>query len=145
MLLLPKKISGFFEKNDCFKHIDTKIFKQICYGMVEKKQGKLLNIDSSLNRKNFYVAEIQFKNKKYYLLMNAYYSYIAFASSIENGIIRFIDKPDDCICGEYIILTLKELNMDYQMSIERLGKTELAQIKYWKPGNIGEIIFNFWD
>lgn len=29
--------------------------------------------------------------------------------------------------------------------VDKLGKAELEQIKYWKPTTAGDIIFNFWD
>jgi len=33
----------------------------------------------------------------------------------------------------------------FEYQYNNLNKAEVAQMKYWKPQRIGDIIFNFWD
>ena len=46
----------------------------------------------------------------------------------------------------YTVLSLGELNSAVsEETIAMLSPAELAQIKYWKPTTIGQILFNSWD
>lgn len=146
-MLLPKGITGFIGAEYNPVLIENQLFKQVCYEFIHLNKGKILSIDISLAQKNFYICEMILTDKHIYLLMNAYYPYFAFASSVEFGNITFIDKPNELIKWSYeiILLSQKELNESYDRCLELLDNVEMNQIKYWKPINIGEIIYNFWD
>lgn len=146
-MLLPKGITGFMCADGKPIAVEEKLFKRVCYEFIKLNNGKILSIDISLTQKNFYVCEMILTDKCIYLLMNAYYPYFAFASSVNFGNIAFMDKPNDLITwsSENILLSQKELNESYDRSLGLLNHVELSQIKYWKPVNIGEIIYNFWD
>lgn len=146
-MLLPSGISGFFEAGKCADLVDSRVFKQVCYCIANDNNGKLLSLDISLSGKNFYMAKIEIDKSLTYLLMNAYYHYIAFASLVERGKIVFRDYPTNLrfSFSQYKILDTKELSKSCLNAIDKLSDTEIAQIKYWKPTTIGDIIFNFWD
>lgn len=78
-----------------------------------------------------------------------YVHYVAFASKVTDGTILFMDKPQDFVFPflEYKALSVEELSArcDVDANLSALGKAELAQIEYWKPQAIKEVIFNFWD
>lgn len=144
---LPNGTCGFFEAGKCSDPFDIRKFKQVCYCVVNENRGNLLSVDTALNGKNFYTAKIEVSNSLVYLLMNAYYPYIAFASLVEYGKIIFRDKPTNLSFSfpQYHVLNAEELNTSCRSALEELSDIEIAQIKYWKPATIGEIVFNFWD
>ncbi|MFR7590169.1 MAG: hypothetical protein ACLUVC_01880 [Longibaculum sp.] len=146
-MLLPNGISGFYDSKSNLQIFEPKRFKQICYRLIDFNQGKLLSFDCSLDNKNFYIAELILIRKHCYLLMNAYYPYFAFASSIENGNVTFIEIPKNLMIdlSDCLFLNQDELTLSCEESIQMLNSVELYQIQYYKPKTVGEIIYNFWD
>ncbi len=146
-MVLPNGISSFLEAGSCLEILNVKKFKNISYCLANENYGKILSIDISLYGKNFYISEILTSNIHCYFLMNVCYPYTAFASSVEYGLIKFIDKPIKFVYpySEHNLLGKEALSDDWRDAVENLNCAELTQIKYWKPTSIGEIIFNFWD
>ncbi len=85
-----------------------------------------------------------------FVLANARYPYLAFASLLEYEKIEFINPSFNLKLPhffEYTILSKEELHMQYSdKRVENhLNKTEIKQVLYWNPTTVGEVIFNFWD
>ena len=145
-MILPKGITGFHEKYNDIEVINPKLFKKICYEFIQEYPAVVLSIDTSLTNKNFYVFEILHNNAHIYILMNVYYPYFTFASSINDNI-TFIDIPNmsKSVLMKYEWLNKNQLNESCKDSLNLLSPVELEQIHYWKPQTIGEIIYNYWD
>ncbi|NGY89580.1 hypothetical protein F3K44_02630 [Bacillus megaterium] len=91
------------------------------------------------------------------MLLNAYYPFLALASTVEFQHINFIDDPalSKDFMPLYKVLSKEELSEPSnirkskgKLSLEnknKLNSSELEQIFYWKPKTVGEVIFNFWD
>lgn len=78
--------------------------------------------------------------------MNAYYTYFAFASSINDNITFInISNMNKSVLMKYGWLNKNQLNESYHDILNLLSPIELEQINYWKPQTIGEIIYNYWD
>lgn len=146
-MIFPKGISGFFDSDKQLPVQDIKLLKQVSYEIACAHHGQWLSMDASLNGKNFYSAKLLLAHKQCYLLMNAYYPLFAFAASIEQGQVAFMDQP--AVASDwsypYPLLCAAELLAPYAGSIDALAEVELAQIRYWKPTSIGDILYNFWD
>ena len=90
-----------------------------------------------------------------YILLNAYYPFLALASTVGFKHINFIDDPvfSKDFMPFYKVLSKEELNEPLgirnskgKVNLENknnLNSSELEQILYWKPNTIGEVMFNF--
>src|SRR5699024_2639899 len=99
---------------------------------------------------NFYYAYLDVLGNRFYILLNAYYPWLAFASVVEFGNIKFIDRPvpNEQFSSFYRLLDADELNVPFHQNLIKkteLNSAEWEQIIYWKPETIGQIIFNYWD
>jgi hypothetical protein len=155
---LPNGVTGFHSSIDNKPNeIDEKQFKDICFNLVRKNQGRILDIDESNLATNFLKVKMNICNREMYVLLNAYYPFLAFASTVEFQHLNFIDDPvlSKDFMPFYKVLSKEELNepLDIRkskgkVSLEnknKLSSSELEQILFWKPKKVGEGIFNFWD
>lgn len=146
-MILKNGITGFFESLDDKKSIPSQSFIQFCNEIVYNNQGKILLMDLELTGKNFYCSKQQFQDQICYILLNASYPYVAFASLVSMEKIIYIDKPDyiKYIPDNYLVLNKNVLETIFENCDNQLNKAERKQILYWEPETIGEVIFNFWD
>ena len=155
---LPNGVTGFFSSSDShLTQMDERQFRQYCYSVVNYNDGKLNNLKESEYPMNFYHAHITFKNGDFHILLNKHYPLLAFASSVNNECIEFIDVPSqiELLFSTYEVLHTSILKQpvifgnhskqDFLQVDHALNRAELEAIKYWKPSIIGEIIFNYWD
>ena len=155
---LPNGVTGFYSSIvNKPNEIDEKQFKDICFNLVRKNQGRILDIDESNLATNFLKVKMNICNREMYVLLNAYYPFLAFASTVEFPHLNFIDDPvlSKDFMPFYTVLSKEELNepLDIRkskgkVSLEnknKLSSSELEQILFWKPKKVGEVIFNFWD
>ncbi|PYI53390.1 hypothetical protein [Paenibacillus flagellatus] len=154
-MLLIDGISGF-PINE-LQRVDSLQFKKLSYSLVNVAQGRLLSFEAPCASNNFYKAELGWKDERVFLLLNASYPILAFASSIEYFNIKFIDHSlsndvESSGCG-FRVASASELNENLALD-ERtltvlnknsLNQSELSQIFFWKPKTIGDVVFNFWD
>lgn len=81
---------------------------------------------------------------------NAYYPWVAFAEAHGEVLPRFVESAAlasrfrEAMPCEVLDRSWLEAAPDAAM-LESLGAAERKQIRYWRPGRVGEIIFNFWD
>lgn len=157
-MILLNGVTGFFdEKNQPSNLQDSKLFKQVCYYVMNKLDGKLIGFKEPHATAHFYHATIRISEKVTHLLLNPYYNFLAFASSVSFGEIVFIDDPllSRELVDYYRVLSSVELNRSLSV-MQKAGKFyldhqnelntyELQQIAYWKPKTVGEVIFNHWD
>lgn len=148
---LPYGITGFYRSEDSKPpNVNGKQFKQLCFDLVSLNGGKVRSVTSPQYPANFYCAQVEFSGTLIYILLNEHYPYLAFASSVEFGDIKFIDVPalHALFDPYYQVIDVAELNASVNhillMKME-LNSAEVEQINYWKPETIGQIIFNHWD
>ncbi|ECW8277081.1 hypothetical protein F3250_12315, partial [Listeria monocytogenes] len=95
-------------------------------------------------------AQVEILGNSLYILLNAHYPYLTFASAVELGNINFIENPFlyEQFAPFYKIIDAVELNSSFNQSMVKkadLNSAELEQLAYWKPETVGQIIFNYWD
>lgn len=148
---LPNGVTGFYnsETNDP-PQVDGKQFKQLCFDFAIRKGGKVIDFNTPQYPANFYLAQVEVLYNQFYLLLNEHYPYLAFASAVEFGNIKFVDEPIlfEYFYSFYKVIGTVELNTPFnQIPGEKneLNSAELRELTYWKPETIGEILFNYWD
>lgn len=148
---LPNGITGFYDsKTNIPPQIDGKQFQQLCFDFASRNRGKVVDFITPQYPSNFYYAQVDVLGNLFYILLNEHYPYLAFASAVEFGNIKFIDRPvlNEQFSSFYRILGVGKLNVPLnQILIKKteLNSAELEQIVYWKPETVGQIIFNHWD
>ncbi|AZV41532.1 hypothetical protein BAOM_0921 [Peribacillus asahii] len=155
---LPNGVTGFYNaEHNKPATIDEKQFKQICFSLISRNGGKVLDFKEPQVATNFFDVEAKVFNKHLHILLNVHYPYMAFAFDVEFGKITFIDEPElfKQFSPFYNVLDTKELNAPVILRLgskksilqnnNELNSAELELIAFWKPERIGEIIFNCWD
>lgn len=127
--------------------IDGQQFKKICYEVLRDDKGEVLKFEVPLYPLNYFKVHIRLKGELFYILLNEYYPYLAFANKCEHIVIEFTDLPafTKGFNEYYTVLTKKELNLPFFKKKHDLEEVELRQATYWQPRSIGEVIFNCWD
>jgi hypothetical protein len=150
---LPNGITGFYNSEaDKPPQVDEKQFKQLCFDSACRNSGKVIDFNASQYPANFYNAQVEIFDKRFNILLNEYYPYLAFASVVEFGNISFIDIPVlfEPFSPFYQVLGTAELNVPIRQILREkdknaLNSSELKQLAYWKPETAGQVIFNYWD
>lgn len=146
---LPNGVTGFYMNEGMIPPlVDEQQFKQLCFHFAAYNGGKVIGFSPFQGNTNFYYAQMDVFNRKFFILLNKYYPYLACASVVEYERILFMDIPPlfDQFSLYYQIVHEVDLDISAsQMLMSELNKAELKQIAYWKPQNIGQIIFNYWD
>ncbi|MED3878006.1 hypothetical protein [Priestia megaterium] len=138
---LPNGITGFYNSIDKKPNkIDEKHFKNICFNLVRKNEARILEIDELNSVTNFSKVKVDSFNQEIYVLLNAYYPFLALASTVEYQNINFINDPvlSKEFMQFYKVLSKEELNeplnirkRDGKVTLEnknQLNKSELEQI-----------------
>lgn len=149
---LPYGVSGFYNSDEPKPpEMDVKKYKDMCYELARKLGGELAEFNYSLYPANFHKAHFKFPTQQVCLLMNKHYPLLAFAKTVETMKIEFLDFSDgeNAIPDEYTVLSAEALESEVpntaRVAGAEMNKGTARQIKYWKPGTFGQIIFNFWD
>ena len=147
-MVLAKGITGFCNEGDLHtvEEIDAKAFRSICYDVALERGVTLVNIVECDYPFTYHKAIFDVDGERIQLLVNVYYGIGAFVTSDDP--VRFCDIPAalSTLSTHYTLLTEDEL-LTYPSSEElaKLDSEELQQLTYWKPKNLGDIIFNHWD
>lgn len=148
---LPPGITGFFcPEGQLVQPASPQAFRTLCHGLARESCGQVLGTDETLHSKNFYAGMLLLPAGPCCLLRNAYSPYIAFSASAEPSAGSFLDSPispASPLLSRYCLLGSGELSASCTDPgvLDRLSPAELAQIRYWKPQTIGQILFNLWD
>lgn len=157
-MYLLNGVTGFSdEKGNPAPTVDGKQFKKICFALVRENGGEVLSFGEPKVATNFYKVNVKIFDVYFYILLNSSYPFIAFASSVEYGSIRFVDNQHlaRLFSSFYCVLSSVELNETVVFKKVRgkvilsndnaLNDAELHELFYWKPRRVGDVIFNFWD
>lgn len=150
---LPNGVTGFYNSEiNKPPQVDEKQFKQLCFDLTFRNGGKIISFNTPQYPANFYNAEVEIFDMRFYILLNAHYPFLAFASVVKFGNINFIDIPVlfEQFSPFYQVLDTVALNVSINQILGAkneniLNSAELEQIAHWNPETIGQIIFNNWD
>lgn len=155
-MLLLNGITGFFDKiDDPIKMVDGDQFKKDCYAISYLLNGKVICFLEPEFPSSFYKCEVELNNKQLYVLLNAHYPFVAFASVVDFGNIEFVDVQElaGVFSEQFQVLTNEDVNQPLRygtkqnvlLNENQLNQSEIQQIAHWKPKTVGEVIYNQWD
>jgi hypothetical protein len=85
-------------------------------------------------------------NELFDILMHTSYPYYC---GVQSDTLVFIDLPEEITSvanPDFTYLSAAELNAKYTKDdLTELAEIELKEIRYWRPENVGEIVFNYFD
>ena len=145
---LPRGITGF----DVSTSVDVRAFRSTLY-TAARDSGFTVDEPPPDEAKLYHTlvrSLVSFREEQWSLLLNIHHPYVAFASP-NTDVLNFNFDFRDCdtlavnLFG-YTVLSAEFLNSPVtEDAISLLGESELHELKYWAPQNIGHVVFNFWD
>ncbi|MFS0634464.1 hypothetical protein AB1K84_01060 [Mesobacillus foraminis] len=158
-LILLNGITGFYDSSgNKPPELNRKQVKEDCFSLISGYGGEVLEYQEPCYPMNFYNVIVKLETKQLHLLLNQFYPFMAFAvSDFTQENIRFIDEPRleqmfspfyDVLSTRHLLipLELKEIKGQIVLVNENdLNSAEKSQIAYWKPKNVGSLVFNYWD
>lgn len=105
-------------------------------------------MDTTTLSQKFFEVIVIIDDKEFIILLHEFYPFLAFADKNVEGkiIFSFIDMPilESEFEAYYQVLSKAYLEKPFIPREHNLTE-ELKDAKYWRPENIGEVIFNVWD
>jgi hypothetical protein len=151
MNALPKGITGF----DSLSHeVSGKRFAEACYAAARQIGARVESVQTVEGQviHNFHEALItlRYETRRVSVVCNAHFPLVAFASPSTEGDMQFefVDCPElaAVLSAGFTVLTRQEACAAVTAEATALlSADELKQVHYWRPGCIGEVIFNYWD
>jgi hypothetical protein len=154
-LVLPRGVTGFRDRrSEPLPVTDPRAFATICHRVARATGGRLGAITGPGVTPNFHSALINYGEEQVSLLGHQHAPFLATAASAPGmALIAFVDDPRIHAAPAlnppdppFRLLTLRELQAPLDLiDCTALDRAELNQIRQWKPGTAGELIFNYWD
>ena len=149
---LPKGVTGF---GSLEAKVSAKHFAITCHNAARTLKGHIEKIRTAQEQypANFHEATLKLRDRfgSVRILCNAQHPVVAFVEQSHNEsdrLLRFTDCPKlvEALGIEYSFLTNSDASAAVSSQlIAELSEEEQAQLRYWKPRRIGDIIFNYWD
>ena len=143
---LPNGITGF--SNGGLETYDKQLFKRLCYGIVNRTGGEVLDWKDACYPRNHSRILALFGEEHFFIFVNETHPYIGFANIAEDSIVRYMDMPlleAQFALNSYTVLSKEELERPFLLTEHNLGEEEIQQVRFWRPSTLGEVIFNEWD
>lgn len=148
---LPKGITGFFTES-----IDSKVcikdFKSFCFSLsFSIEELIVIEVREAEYSINYHQALFKHRDQEFLILCNENYPLIVAAHPEQNPMIDFVFIDLEMLYpqlshSEFTLLKSDYVNTtDYDLLLSELAPCEIEELKYWKPKNVGHIIFNFFD
>jgi hypothetical protein len=153
-LALPRGVTGFRDRrSEPLPETDPRAFATICYEVARTTGGRPVAITRPGATPNFHSALISYGQEQVMLLGHQHAPFLATAAPAPGStLLTFIDDPRIHAAlapsppDPFRLLTLGELQAPLDLiDCTALDHAELEQIRHWKPGTAGELIFNYWD
>lgn len=148
LILLFDGITGLSSGKTMLPTLNKDEFKRVCFQISNTLKFNIENFDFELVGKSFYYTKIKFNHDTIFILVNAYYPIIAFASEINpfNNIYLDNARLNSEFSKFYRVLSVSELKSPIDNEERKyLNHEELKQLEYYNPNCLAEVIFNYWD
>ena len=152
--MLRRGITGFcdWRYSENLPEVSVTQFKSACYANARMLGGSIIDFKPRIQVPNFHRALflLDFSSTKIQVVCNSIYPIVAFANYPSSGCsLVFQDRAELAIAFKiqgfevaskhYLEQSLSNIDLSI------LNSAEQAQIKYWQPVNIGEVIYNRFD
>ena len=152
MFRLERGVTGFRSaKESELPEVPVRTFRGGCWEAARAAGGVVEQFVESAYPRNFHSAVIVASNDRLAILCNAMYPWIAFAGvgASDPEPKAFVDPPAWAVRFAeigFIVMSRQVLDSPLgAVDTAALGKAERLQIDSWRPANVGETVFNFWD
>ena len=151
---LPRGITGFRHVSDPPLPVcDLAAFRGHCFAAARALKVRVARkIGTSEVEPNFAYVVLELRNRPIAVLLNRHFPVVAFAEPLVEGeaFVRFSYVPELGEAfrefGVYEVADESVLTESLKPEhLQRLAPAEREQIRYWKPRQVGEVMFNFWD
>ncbi|MGW0415533.1 hypothetical protein ACWDZX_30415 [Streptomyces collinus] len=129
-------------------------FKALCYEFARRTGGHVESVSDGRFPPSFHHVVIAFRDRRVAVLCHQTLPLLALAAPPGESSFWPLSFVDDPAIGSAIaavsrirLLTAAELDMDWSRAAAH-PPAALAQGKdltYWRPGSVGDVIFNMWD
>lgn len=151
----PRGITGVRHfKDPPSPQSDLQLFRTHCFTAARVFGGTIRRSESKKfgESANFEMQILDLSSGQVVVLLNAHYPMLAFAkpSRGDGGQFQFVDHSglakQFSAFDVYQVLAAAELNEPVKdNACCHLTIPEREQIKYWRPGRVGDLLFNRWD
>ncbi|WP_148466883.1 hypothetical protein [Paenibacillus senegalimassiliensis] len=142
-------VTGFSVTSENWGEQNNKEFEVYLFEAIRSNNGECIKKELLTNNGSFYTYHIYNRTENFYILFHSIYPFVAYASVVNISGIKFIDEPESMrstFNERYKVLPKEQLEQTLLKDhIKTLTKYEQKMIKYWGPGTIGEVIYNYWD
>jgi hypothetical protein len=152
MKQLLRGATGFGLPADAMPASDLHALAGICYHAARRVEGTVISFVRAAYPANFHTCTIRRVDRTVMVVLHCQLPLLAFADPLRPGEVElnFLDEPKLAAAiaevSDLQILSEAELRQPAdEADLSQLEATETQQINHWKPGTIGEIVFNFWD
>lgn len=133
------------------RNVDAQAFKSACYTVARELSGVVQSFREPGATPNYIVAHLDLRDGPVVVLCNCAIPRVAFTQHESEGVtpIRFIDMP--ALADAMHRLSFTAIPADAlhaplgTIDTACLEPGELADIRYWRPQTVGELIFNHFD
>jgi hypothetical protein len=155
---LPRGVTGFWSDGEPPPVTDLRAFRADCHAAARELGGTLLTFEGAGEDghvRNYARAVFDLPGVGMVaLLLNAHYPVVVFADADTLTGTPPLFKDVTALAawfaanttGRYRVLTAEEAGAPVTDTACRLlAPAEMAQVRYWRPERIGDILFNHWD
>jgi hypothetical protein len=150
---LPRGVTGFGHVEPGATPPDFAAFTAACHEAARRLKGAVLRADTCAGRvaPNFHRVRLSTREQVIEIICNARYPLAAAVLPLDDGnsTLTFIDVPGlaEALAGCGLeVVPAADLNAPVTAEqLAGLASAEQHQAKYWEPGTVGRVLFNFWD
>lgn len=150
-MLLPKGVTGFSDGNGFSAGVELRDVTALAHLAARLSGGRVGAVSGPGVTPNFYSAEIITVDQVVLVIVNQVHPLVAVAGRITVGAMVFRNGSDQLkqaveLTPPFRLLSTLELNRPLIGSdLADLADPERAQVRYWQPERVGDVIFNYWD
>ncbi|MEV6851940.1 hypothetical protein [Actinoplanes sp. NPDC051411] len=152
MFRLERGVTGFRSGKDPeLPEVSVRRFRGGCFEAARAAGGAVEEVFESTYPRNFHSAIIVAPNGRFPILGNTMYPWIAFVGASTDDLApkAFADPPSwaaTFVEAGFTVMSRQVLDSPLgAVDTTALGKAERLQIDSWRPGSVGEAVFNAWD
>lgn len=119
-----------------------------CHHVARTVGGEVVRVERAGVTPNFDTVDIRRRSGTTSVLRHAALPFVAFATPRADDHMELTFIDDDELAGlfEETVLDRATLCADLSTAdLSELDPAEHEQITYWRPGTVGEVLFNWWD
>lgn len=127
-------------------------FRTACHAAARSTRGRVGDVTSAGVTPNFHTARITTPYGVCTVLCHAVLPVVAFTAYPPRAgapVTDFLSPPawaDVFGAVGFQVLDAEELTMPLaSVHTGELAEAELEQVRHWRPGTVGELMFNWWD